>query len=307
MKTNQPLVSILMNCYNGEHYLAEALNSIMAQSYKNYEIIFIDNCSTDNSEKIVRSYPIHYIKTEKNIPLGAARNFGLTQCKGLYVAFLDTDDVWMPNALEHLVTAICSGDYALAYGGQIDINSQGTAIKKYVPRKDNGNLFQKLLYQFDIPFVGSLISMKWLSARKLSFDSSIYASTDYCLFMQLAVDTAFVSLDVIVVKYRVHGDSLTVKTIDKWAHERRYTLNKIIQEHEGIELKFKKAFQEAYARAAYYEMQYHMSETNPHAARKGMKHHLFTHWRYFALYLLTFLPCFCWDRVQNKKYHRGVL
>ncbi len=307
MKTDKPLVSILMNCYNGEKYIAEALDSILAQRYKKYEIIFIDNCSTDNSKNIANNYPINYFKTEKNIPLGEARNFGLKHCQGEYVAFLDTDDIWLPNTIDTLLTAVCSGDYALAYAGQIDINNQGKEIKRYLPKAKQGNFFQDLLYQFDIPIVCSLISLKHINDRGFSFDANIHASEEYCLFMQLAVTTEFISLNQALVKYRVHSDSLTGKTIDKWAEERRYTLNKIIQVNKNISIKYKKAFEEAYARAAYYEFQFHINKNSYSEARLAIKKHVLVNWKYFIVYLLTWLPKSFWLYLQNIKYNRGML
>ena len=79
-----PNVSVLMNCFNGAQFLKEAINSVYAQTYSDWEIIFVDNCSTDESQKIANSYDskIKVFETDKNIPLGAARNFGIKQCSG---------------------------------------------------------------------------------------------------------------------------------------------------------------------------------------------------------------------------------
>ena len=96
MENNKPLVSIIMNCYNGEQYLKEAIDSIYAQTYNNWEVIFIDNCSTDNSAEIAKSYEderIKYHKVRKNIPLYAARNIAINKCNGEYIGFLDCDDI----------------------------------------------------------------------------------------------------------------------------------------------------------------------------------------------------------------------
>ena len=80
-KNNQPLVCVIMNCYNGEKYLREAIDSVYAQSYKNWEIIFWDNLSTDSSAKIAKSYDskLRYFVGQETIPLGAARNKALSK------------------------------------------------------------------------------------------------------------------------------------------------------------------------------------------------------------------------------------
>ena len=125
--------------------------------------------------------------------------------------------------------------------------------------------------------------------------------------MQLAVKNKFISLNEALVKYRVHSGSLTPKTISKWAQERRYTLGKIIRDNMGIDKKHKKAFKEAYARAAYYETQYHMSRKDKKNARKVMHTYCFSGWRYMLIYSLTFMPMAVWNWSQYKKYNRRAV
>ena len=91
-----------MNCYNGENYIKESVNSVINQTYNNWEIIFWDNVSTDSSSKIIKSYNdprIKYFYAEKNIPLGGARNKAIEKSNGKYLAFLDVDDLWFPEKL----------------------------------------------------------------------------------------------------------------------------------------------------------------------------------------------------------------
>ena len=94
-----------MNCYNGEKYLQEAIDSVYAQSYKNWEIIFWDNASKDLSANIAKSYDskVKYFFSNKTISLGHARNKAIEQSKGSYVAFLDVDDIWYPNKVKSIV------------------------------------------------------------------------------------------------------------------------------------------------------------------------------------------------------------
>ena len=92
-----PLVSIIMNCYNGEKYLKQSIKSVIQQKYQNWEIIFFDNCSTDKSVTTAKSFQnkrIKIYKSNKYLKLYAARNLALKYAKGDYIAFLDTDDYW---------------------------------------------------------------------------------------------------------------------------------------------------------------------------------------------------------------------
>jgi len=97
-----PLVSVIMNCYNGEAYLNDAIKSVLNQTYKNFEIIFWDNQSKDNSKNIFRSFNdkrLKYFYSSKHTTLYEARNLAIKKSKGEYIAFLDTDDIWLKDKL----------------------------------------------------------------------------------------------------------------------------------------------------------------------------------------------------------------
>ena len=94
-----PAVSVIMNCLNAEPYLREAIDSVVAQTYPDWEIIFWDNASRDASGAIAKSYGerVRYFRGETTVPLGEARNLAIAEAKGRYLAILDCDDVWLPE------------------------------------------------------------------------------------------------------------------------------------------------------------------------------------------------------------------
>ena len=97
-----PLVSVIVNCHNGQKYLAECIRSILNQTYTNFEIIFWDNFSTDNSYKIVNKFKdkrIRKFKIKKFSSLYKSRNLAISKSKGKYITFCDTDDLWIKNKL----------------------------------------------------------------------------------------------------------------------------------------------------------------------------------------------------------------
>lgn len=101
----EDLVSIIIPVYNKAKYVRDTINSIEKQTYSNYEAIFIDDCSNDNSVKIIEKYPkdnskIKIIKTKKYMGVSFARNIGVRKAKGRYICFLDADDIWKDNKLE---------------------------------------------------------------------------------------------------------------------------------------------------------------------------------------------------------------
>ena len=110
-----PEVSVIMNCYNCSKYLKEAIDSVYAQTYQDWEIVFWDNASSDNSAEIAKRYnnKLKYFHAEITIPLGQARNRAIEKAKGKYIAFLDCDDVWLPEKLEKQVKVFCKNPKAM--------------------------------------------------------------------------------------------------------------------------------------------------------------------------------------------------
>ena len=111
-----------MNTHNGEDFLKEALESVLVQTYENFEIIFWDNCSDDNTQKIVNSYHdkrIKYFYSDEFTPLGEARNRAIDKSNGDLIAFLDCDDVWMSNKLELQVPVFDNKDIGIVISDTI--------------------------------------------------------------------------------------------------------------------------------------------------------------------------------------------
>ena len=98
------LVSIIMPSYNTSEYISESIESVVKQTYSNWELIIVDDCSTDNTDAVVGEYlddsRIRYLKNEKNSGAAFSRNRALREAKGRWIAFLDSDDIWSENKLE---------------------------------------------------------------------------------------------------------------------------------------------------------------------------------------------------------------
>ena len=102
-RNNSPLVSIIMNCFNGERYLKDSIESVINQTYKNWELIFWDNRSEDESAKIFKSYNdkrLKYFMTDEHTSLYKARNLAIKESTGEFISFLDTDDIWDEKKIE---------------------------------------------------------------------------------------------------------------------------------------------------------------------------------------------------------------
>ena len=112
------LVSIIMPAYNCEHFIADSIRSVLAQTYTNWELLVVDDCSTDNTAEVVASFTdprIHYQRNTHNMGAALTRNKALQYAKGHYIAFLDSDDLWAPHKLEHQIKFMEQNGYAFTY------------------------------------------------------------------------------------------------------------------------------------------------------------------------------------------------
>lgn len=127
------LVSIITPSYNCERFIAKTIESVLAQTYKNWEMIIIDDCSPDNSNKIIEEYikkdnRIKLIKLKKNSGPAIARNRGIEEAKGRYIAFLDADDLWYPKKLEQQIVFMDENDLSFTYSSYNLIDEEGNDL-----------------------------------------------------------------------------------------------------------------------------------------------------------------------------------
>lgn len=132
---SDPLVSIVTPVYNGEQYLAEAIESALAQTYRNFELLIINDGSTDNSKAIITSYlnnsKIHYFE-QQNAGVAAARNLALRNANGKYIGFLDQDDLWLPDKLSTQIQYLeTNPEIPFVHSRQGYIQADGTPIPDY--------------------------------------------------------------------------------------------------------------------------------------------------------------------------------
>ena len=219
--TRQPLVSILINCHNGERYLHEALASVLNQTYQNWEIIFWDNHSTDRSHHIVSQYDderIIYIRSPKFTHLGEARNLAVENSNGDWIGFLDCDDIWLPKKLAQQVSLINEAESKidLVYGQCLTIiekdikkNSWSERQRKFrektlLKKLPEGNIFNKLLLLNFIPLVTALVSRKSFF-EVAGISPHLEQAEDYDLFLKIAQNKRTAAVQDIVALYRLHG------------------------------------------------------------------------------------------------------
>lgn len=297
----EPRASVVMNCLNGETFLREALDSVLTQDIKRYEVVFWDNGSTDGTLDIVREYMasdprLRLVRNPgETVPLGHARAAAMDECRADLVAFLDVDDVWEPDTLSRLV-ALLDQDPELGgvYAGTVEIDRDGNVLRRRSPPLASGNLLPHLLREFDVYIPAMLLRKSVLQRHGLGFDPAIHASEEVCLWLQLAVHCKLASHPDPVARYRVHGGTLTASAIGRWASERSYALEKVAERDPTIAQRYAAEWAEAHARARFYQARYYMALGRRADARREMAGVKFQDHRYFALYLAMFLPSATW-------------
>jgi glycosyltransferase involved in cell wall biosynthesis len=303
-----PKVSIIINCHNGGKYLREAIESVYAQTFQDWIIIFFDNASSDNSAEIAKSYneKIKYIYHKNLISLGAARKLAVAYADTEWIAFLDSDDLWYPNKLTCQFDSLKDNDYIACYAGVQEITPAGNKIRNVVPTHSSGNILEGLLRQFEINMVTPMVRKDVIQKYGINFDPTITASEEYNFFIRLSAKGKFLVQQTLLGAYRVSPGSLTERQFEHWASERRYTLKSIESENLGIKNKYSKAFQEAEARACYYDAQNLISKNNLNEAREILWKVRYQDYRYYFLYYIAYFP-YLWKILHKRSFRLKIL
>lgn len=207
--SDDPLVSIVMPLYNSETYIKEAIESVLQQSYKNWEMIIIDDLSTDNSKEILEQYRK---KNKKIIPLynaqnlGAAqsRNKGVQKARGDYIAFLDSDDCWIENKLEQQIKLMQDENIYLSYSAYYTMDEKGKILSTFnVEEKVD---YHDMLKTSTIGTLTTIYNAKVLG--KFYFES--IGHEDYVMKLQILKKIPYAKgINMPLAKYRLHTQSLS--------------------------------------------------------------------------------------------------
>jgi glycosyltransferase involved in cell wall biosynthesis len=217
--SQENLVSILLTYFNGKKFIVEQLNSLLAQTYKKWELVIIDDCSTDGSEKILQQFirdnldrKITYIKNETN--LGLAKNFekGLQFTSGQYIAVCDRDDVWFPGKLEKEIKFLKSGNFGMVYSDLVVVDETLKIIKKsfiknYLSFFSNpkDDTFEELINDNHITAPTILFKAE-LKDRIIPF--SKYGLQDHWIAILASMCTKIGFLEQPTVYYRQHSNNM---------------------------------------------------------------------------------------------------
>lgn len=216
---DMPLISVIMPCYNAAAYLQEAVASVFKQSFKDIELIVIDDGSTDQSLQLLSAlqsqHPQLTVLQQSNTGPYPARNRGLEAARGQYIAFLDADDYWADDCLEKLYTELRSSGADLSYCGWQNIMEAGDNSPPYVPPAyEKEDMFQHFLKGCPWPIHAALVK-RTLIEQAGGFSTRCFSSMDYDFWLRLAaISQRIIRVPEVLAFYRWHDQGQISAT--KW-------------------------------------------------------------------------------------------
>lgn len=292
--SSEPRVSILMNCYNGERYLREAVESVLAQTYRNWELVFWDNRSTDDSAEIFRSYAdprLKYLLAPRHTTLGQARANAWPHLNGELVAVLDADDVWLPEKLERQIPLFADPEVGIVISDTLFFN--GPREKplyggKYPP---TGWVFADLFTGYFVSFETVVIRRAIAERLPRAFDPDFSSTADYDLIVRLSRISKLAIYPGVLAKWRVHAGSDTWRRQEAFAEEKERWLAKQVAEDPSFARDFAPLIRRARNRMLRLKATNALMNNRRQAAIKlVLEQDGFDHWHAWALLLLCLLP-----------------
>ena len=295
-----PTVSINLCCYNSEEFLEETLQSIFAQTYKDWELIIINDGSTDSTESIIKKYisqgyPIVY-HWQENHGLGYSRNEALKRSRGKYIAFIDHDDLWMPEKLEKQVQVLENRPevdfvYSNFFKFDPENNRRSLLLKGKQP---DGDIFESLLYHYDIGILTVIVRKKVFNQLDELFDENLNLAEEYDVFMRFLYDYQAAYLVEPLAMHRVHPNMCTRKYWKEFSIEVEYVVEKLKCLDPCFEEKYFEALKHCKIQLEFQKAKDNMAHGNLRDARKCLAPYKWFDYKFFVLYLASYMPIPLW-------------
>ena len=235
----QPLVSVVIPNYNNAKYIVEALNSVTQQDYKSFEIVVVDDGSTDNSIEIIKGiqFPITLIESA-NFGAGSARNIGIMASRGEYIALLDSDDIWEKSKLDSQMKLMLEQELDLVYCHGEDIGNVG-ARSKSRPARYSGDCYPHYKKYpsrsiIELPCSSSLFRKSILHKSGL-FDINVPPPTeDWDFFRRYSRYAKVGYCDEVLVYYRKHENNISSRSVVGYYKGNEHAIIKMIMDDSTI-------------------------------------------------------------------------
>ncbi|MDR4508537.1 MAG: glycosyltransferase [Candidatus Brocadiaceae bacterium] len=231
-----PTISVVIPAYNSAEFLPYSIRSVLSQTFKPYEIIVVDDCSTDNTRKVLEPFMqrIHYINSGKNRGSSFARNTGIQASKGKYIAFLDADDIWLPQKLQtNLKCFEADPELAMVYSRHLNIDKEGKVTgespKQALP---SGTIFSELFSEQNFILTSTVMVRREVFDTTGLFDEQLFNCQDWDLFLRVAYHFKCKGINTSLVQYRQTPQSLS-KNRDSVLQSQKLVIDQIYEAFKG--------------------------------------------------------------------------
>jgi len=213
-----------MNCFNGERYLRDSVDSVISQTYENWEVIFWDNQSTDNSAKIFKDYKDdrlkYYCADSHTEILYRARNYALKKTKGEFIAFLDVDDWWLPEKLEKQIPLFDDPEVGMVYGNVWLFHEKKNKKELYKKGElPTGKILNELLNDYVIGSPTYVIRKKTLESLDYSFNDDLHIIGDFDINIRLSAKWKINCTQSPIAFARRHSKNVSISNREKEINE----------------------------------------------------------------------------------------
>ena len=296
MSNFKPLVSVIMNCHNGEKYLEESINSVVSQTYSNWELIFWDNQSTDNSKTIFEKYSrfdnrLKYFCSKEFTSLGTARNKAIACSSGDFLAFLDCDDIWFNQKLEYQIPKFNDKNVGVVICDTLFFNDSNKCKQYYKRNKPpTGRVFKQLIGGYFISLETVVLRKKALDSLDHFFDPRFSMLEECDLLTRICYEWELDFVDMVLAKWRVHGGSLTWSRREWFIQERKMMLDKFTDLFPDFTENYSDRIQLVHRRNALDQSLIYWEKKENTLARLCLKEYCLDGISWFLFYLSTFLP-----------------
>jgi|AntDeeMetagen134_2_1112570.scaffolds.fasta_scaffold05685_2 glycosyltransferase involved in cell wall biosynthesis len=236
---SSPRVGIVLPCYNEEQWIAGAIDCVLDQSYENFELVVVDDGSTDDTGAIVQEFDdprVRYVPQTNRGDAGA-RNKGLDSLETEFYAFIDADDRWHPNKLQRQIEVLDSTDAKLVHANARYIDADGKELGKHHDEPpttaEDRHQFLRSLFLNNVICTSSVVCHHSAIDEK-RFDEDLYANSDHDMWLRVAENHRITYVDEILLQYRIHDGNIS-KNYENLFEDRKAVTETFSQRNESVE------------------------------------------------------------------------
>ncbi len=304
---NKPKVSVIINCRNGEKYLNETLASLRGQSFRDFELVFWDNCSADHTGRIARTFDarLKYFRSDRLMPLGEARNEALKQVQGEYIAFLDADDFWEKDKLKIQVSLMdANPDAGMTCSNFRQKNMLNGETQVHLKKSGSRKMgFAEFVTDYRYCMSTFMLRKKAVEGLDYCFDGRLNYAEEYEMFARIALNWTVYYTDRVLATYRIHSKMSSVRLSGKRiAGEYDACLRSLKKADSSIGIKYPEAVKWIQFMRDLFAAKHDTKMGKNAEVRKRMRPYLRYNYRALAFFINACLPAVI-SRYNYKKFY----